>query len=281
MTVKIVTDSTCDVPLPVANGLGMTVIPLNVHFGEEVYRDGVDISADAFYEKLVKGPVHPFTSQPSAGVFAQTYETLAKDGSEILSVHISSKLSGTYNSAVLGRQAVKTPTRIELVDSGCVSMGLGLLVIALNEKARAGADMERLLELTNELLKRLETYSVADTLEYLQKGGRVSRLRAFFGTLLKIKPVLQVTDGEVHLKERVRSRAQGVERLVGLVQQAGKIQDLSVMYTTSLQDAHALAERLDPYFPKEKARIYQHGATLGVHLGPGALGVTFIKAGGG
>ncbi len=286
MAVRIVTDSTSDIPLPVAKEMGITIIPQNVHFGDEVYRDGIDISNDAFYKKLIKGPVFPTTSQASAGVFAQTYETLAKDTAlrqaqdtaEILSVHISSKLSGTYNSALLGRREVSGPCRIEIVDSLLVSLGLGLVVIALAREAKAGATMEQLLVLCKELLQRIEIYSMADTLEFLQKGGRVSRLQALFGALLSIKPILQVRDGEVHLKERIRSRTQGVDRLVGLVGKAGEILDLSIMYTTAPKDAQALAARLDPFYPEKKARIYQHGSTMGVHLGPGALGVTFLKA---
>ena len=286
MAVRIVTDSTSDIPLPVAKEMGITIIPQNVHFGDEVYRDGIDISNDDFYKKLIKGPAFPTTSQASAGIFAQTYETLAKDTAlrqaqdtaEILSVHISSKLSGTYNSALLGRREVSGPCRIEVVDSLLISMGLGLVVIALAREAKAGATMDQLLARQKELVQQIEIYSVADTLEFLQKGGRVSRLQAFFGSLLNIKPILHVMDGEVHLKERVRSRSQGVDRLVDIVEKAGKLADLSVLYTTAPKDAQALAARLDPFYPEKKARIYQHGSTMGVHLGPGALGVTFLKA---
>ncbi len=278
MPVKIVTDSTSDISRSLAEEAGVIVVPQNVHFGQEVFRDGVDISGDEFYPRLMRGGTFPTTSQASVGAFVKIYAELAEAGYDVLSIHISSKLSGTYNSARLGSQEVKKATRIEIIDSLQVSMGLGLTVLAVAKAVKGGASMEQAIELARDIGNRVEQYALCDTLEYLQKGGRISRFQAFFGTLLSVKPLIKVEEGEAHPLERPRTRARGIERLLEQARAAGKIEDLCVLYTTVHQDADDLTSKLSALFPKERARIVQFGPAMGVHLGPGALGLAFIRA---
>ncbi len=277
MTLKIVTDSTADIPEGVARTLGITVVPLNVHFGAEVYKDGRDLSSDEFFRRLIAGPVYPTTSQPSAGDFAQTYSNLAQQTDEILSIHISSKVSGTYNSALLGRDLAEKTCRVEVIDSLQISMGLGLVVIAAARAAAQGARLDEAAALTREIMPKVRTVCLMDTLEYLRRGGRIGRAQAFLGSLLNVKPMIKIEDGEVHPWERVRSRAKAIDRLYEFVAGLSNIKDLSILYSTTLSEARGFAQRLAPFFPPEQTHMAQFGPVIGTYTGPGALGVALIE----
>ncbi|MSQ41071.1 MAG: DegV family protein, partial [Dehalococcoidia bacterium] len=190
MAVHIVTDSTADLPREVVQRLGITVVPLNLHFSTQVYRDGVDIQAEEFYRRLVTANPLPTTSQPAVGAFVECYQALADTGEPVVSIHVASKLSGTYNSAFQAREQVGTSMFIEVVDSQTASMGLGLIVLAAAEAAAAGASLEEVLHATREAVARTRVLFMVDTLEYLQRGGRIGKAQAFLGSVLNIKPIL-------------------------------------------------------------------------------------------
>ena len=276
MTVKVVTDSTCDLPPEVARDLGIVVVPLSVHFGSEVYLDGVDLSPDEFYSKLTQEPLLPTTSQPSGGAFAEVYESLAAETEEILSLHISAKLSGTYNSALLGKDALTKSCCVEIVDTLQASMALGLIAIVAARAAKKGANLDQALKIVKAAIPRAHIFGVVDTLEYLKKGGRIGKAQAFLGTLLQFKPLITCQDGEVHPLERVRTRRRALDRLLYLVKEFRNIEELAVIHSTIPEEAEALVDRLDTLVPKEKVYLARFGPVIGTYLGPGSLGVALI-----
>ena len=277
MTVKVITDSTADLPPALAEELGITVVPLNVHFGTEVYRDGVEITADEFYRRLVTASRLPTTSQPTPGDFLSAYDEMGQTTDEILSVHISAKLSGTMNSATQAREEYGGESRIEIIDSLQGSMGLGMLAIAAAEAARRGGSLDDVVTETRAAIPKVGFIGLVDTLEYLEKGGRIGKAQAFVGSLLRIKPLLTIRDGEAHPLERARTRAKGVDRMCELVQAEMPLKDLAVVYTTTPDEARALAQRLQSFLPQGEVILSQVGPVVGTYLGPGVLGVAFRK----
>ena len=277
MTVKVITDSTADLPPALAEELGITVVPLNVHFGTEVYRDGVEITADEFYRRLVTASRLPTTSQPTPGDFLSAYDEMGQTTDEILSVHVSAKLSGTMNSATQAREEYGGACRIEIIDSLQGSMGLGMLAIAAAEAARRGDSLDDVVTETRAAIPKVGFIGLLDTLEYLEKGGRIGKAQAFMGSLLRIKPLLTIRDGEAHPLERARTRAKGVDRMCELVQAEMPLKDLAVVYTTTPDEALALAQRLQSHLPQGEVILSQVGPVVGTYLGPGVLGVAFRK----
>ena len=275
MTVKIVTDSTSDLPKEFAESLGISVIPLNVHFGTDVFKDGIDIKPDAFYEKLISGSQLPTTSQPSVGDFLNLYDDLAKNNEEIVSVHISDKLSGTLNSARQAKEQYKGTARIETVDSKHGSMGLGLIAVQASRVAKNGGNVDDVLSSISQSIDSVKFFVLLDTLEYLQKGGRIGKARAFMGNLLKLKPILSTRDGEVFPFERARSRIKGIDRIFSLVEENLPLSDLAVFYSTTQSEAEDFADRLSQFIPSGDIIMSQIGPVVGTHAGPGVIGVAF------
>ena len=278
MPVKIVTDSGADLPEELAKELGITVVPLYVRFGEEVYRDRVSISEDEFYERLTHDPVHPSTTQPGPQDFLEAYQKLSSDADGIVSIHITGKLSGTCNSALMAKDMMEGGCPIEVVDSETLSMSVGLTVIAAAEMAKAGESMDKIVEAAKQAIPKTYLFFLLDTLEYLKRGGRIGKAKALLGSILSVKPMLTMKDGELVPAGQARSRAKGMDKLFEYVKNAGDIQDLAVVYNTTPDEAQALAERIGSVFDREKIRIARVGPGLGAHGGPGAMLVSFRKA---
>lgn len=273
MVIKIVTDSTADLPQGLADELGITVIPLYVLFGNKTYRDRMDISEDEFYERLLNSPVHPTTSQPSPQDFASIYRKLCRNADGIISVHISNKLSGTCNSALQGKEIAATKCPIEVIDSEMVSMGLGLIATGAAAIAGSDDDFEQVVEKTKQLISRTHVWALFDTLKYLAMGGRIGKSKVFLGSVLNIKPILVVKDGEMAPAVQARGRNKGIDLLYGFASKFTTIEDLAVMYTTTLDEAQALVDRMGTIFNRDRIKIARLGSALGVHAGPGALAV--------
>ena len=273
MTVKIVTDSTADLPPEIVEEYGITVVPLYVLFGEDMYRDGVDISKDEFFKKLVEDPVHPSTTQPTPQDFVEIYKKLEPAPDGILSIHIARLMSGTCNSADQAVQLLEKEDSIEVIDTQNVSMGLGMQVIAAAESARAGKSLQEIKNEINESIPNTRLLALFDTLKYLAKGGRIGKAKSMVGAVLNVKPLLVLKDGEFSPFGQVRSRTKGVDQLLDYVKQASDIKDLSVIYSTTPDDAQALADRMDFY--KGNVKVVRLGAVVGVHGGPGVMGVAF------
>jgi len=197
MTVKIVTDSSADLPAQLVQELGITVVPLYVRFGKDIYRERVDISDEEFYEKLQHGPIHPVTIQPTPQDFANVYEGLSQEADGIVSIHISTKLSGTYNCAVQGKEMIEKRCPIEVVDSQLITISLGLVNIAAVAVANAGGNLQQVLEEVKQAIPNIHLLGLLDTLKYLLLGGRIGRAKALLGSILNVKPLLTLKDGEV------------------------------------------------------------------------------------
>ena len=273
MTVKIVTDSSCDLPAELIQELGITVVPLYVRFGDEVYREQVDISLDEFYRRLEQGTVHPVTIQPNPQDFAAAYQKVAPEADGIVSIHISGKLSGTCNSALQGKETIENGCPIEVIDSQVITVGLGPICIAAAKMAKAGESLSSVVEEVKQMLSNIHLLNLLDTLKYLQKGGRIGKAKALLGSVLNVKPLITLKEGEVVPAGQVRSRSKGIERLFSFVESISNIDDLAVAYNTTPDEAHALAERLGSIFNKEAIKVVRLGTTLGVHMGPGALAI--------
>jgi len=273
MTVRIVTDSSADLPAELVQELGITVVPLYVRFGEEVYREQVDISLDEFYQKLEHGPIHPVTIQPSPQDFVTAYQKLSQEADGIVSIHISGKLSGTCNSALQGKKLLEKDFPIEVVDSQIITVGLALICIAAAKMAKAGESLASVVEEVKQMIPNVRLLGLLDTLKYLQKGGRIGKAKALLGSVLNVKPMITLKEGEVVPAGQARSRSKGIERLFSFVESASNIEDLVIAYNTTPDEAQALAERLGSIFTKEAVKVVRLGTTLGVHMGPGGLAI--------
>jgi DegV family protein with EDD domain len=275
MKVKVVTDSTADLPPALAADLDITVVPARIQFGADVYRDGVDLSTDEFYRKLQASPVLPKTSPPSIGAFRDAYRRLAQEAESIVSIHISADLSATYDAARLA--SMDMGCQISLIDSQTTSMACGILAIVAAKAARDGASLAEIEDMLRGAVPHTITYGVFGTLEYLAKGGRIGKAQAFLGSVLKINPILAVQGGKVLPVERVRTRAKAIERLCEIVRDFGVPREMSVMSTTNPEEAEDLAQRLSPIFPPERMYRASIGPAMGTQVGPDAVGVAIAR----
>ena len=277
MTVKIVTDSTADLPPKVAGEFGIFVVPLLVRFGDETFRDGVEITADEFYTRLQKGPVLPVTSVPSPGVFKEVYEKLAAESKEILSIHLSSKLSGTYEAALTGKREAAGKARIEVIDSGLTAMALGLLAIVAAKAAKAGASLDEIVKLVRESMPGIFLAAALDTLKFLEKGGRIGKAQAMLGSILSIKPLISLGDGEVIPFGKVRTHSKAVERLHELLEQNLPAREIAIVYSTEMGEAEKLVEHAKKLAPGQEVYLARFGSVIGTYVGPGTLAVVLLK----
>jgi DegV family protein with EDD domain len=276
VAVRVVTDSTSDLSQEQARELGICVVPLTVQFGEEVYRDGVDLRSAEFFAKLATSKVMPTTAAPPSGLFEEAYRQLIRDGADgILAVQISSTLSATYNSAVLGAEALKDqPVPIEVVDSRSVSGGIGIPVMAAARAAREGKSLAECKAIAEDMLRRMHIYAVLDTLEFLQRGGRIGKARQLLGTLLNVKPMLTVKDGAVLPLENVRTRSKAHERIAQLLEKLGPIEVVGIAESDE-EIGQQLTKAIRAVYsgPIEYFRL---GPVVGTHTGPGTSAVCAV-----
>ena len=274
--IHLVTDSTSDLTTEQASKLGVTVVPLTVRFGEEQFQDGVDLDSDAFYAKLQSTTVHPVTSQPTPEQFRSVYESLLRaPDDEVVSVHISSKLSGTLQSAHIARNELDSG-RIHLVDSETVSAGLMFMVGAAAEDISAGNDGATVARYAEERRGLVTIFVLLDTLTYLQRGGRIGRAQALLGSLLGVKPLLTVRDGEVAPQARVRSRRQGVEMIAELLQERLPLKRVAAFHCGAPELLPVLEKRLRAALPGVEVVTGQVGPVVGAYCGPGGMGIAAL-----
>ncbi|TMC37631.1 MAG: DegV family protein [Chloroflexi bacterium] len=270
--VAIVTDSTADLPSQLVKARGITVVPLTLNFEGRSLLDGVEIRPSEFYRRLPNATTHPTTSQPSPGRFAETYAQLLHDHAEIVSIHISEKLSGTYASAVQGAEMTDAK-RVHVIDSELVSMSLGLLTLAATEVASRGGGAESVAARVTEMREHVQTYFSVATLEFLRRGGRIGRASALLGSVLQVKPVLCIRDGLVTPLERVRTFDRALNRIVELTREVDRGKGLCVIvgHADAEADAERVARELEPV--AETLMIQPLGPVVGAHAGPGVVGV--------
>ncbi len=276
MTVKIISDSLADIPVKLAEELGISIIPIHVLFGTTSYRDGVDLTTEQFYSKLVSSKTLPTSAVPSLGTFIESYDKAAENSREIVVFTISHKLSGTFETASRAVEMSKKKARIKVIDTYQVIMAEGLIAIEAAKAARAGASMDEIVKQAEMNLHRVEPRMAFDTLEYLKRGGRIGAAQAFLGSILKINPVLSMKDGEIYPLSRERSRTKAIDSLYNFVLSYKKVEALAVEDATTPAEADALADRLKEKFPRVPLYRSKVSAVIGVHVGPSVIAVTVL-----
>jgi len=274
--VAIVTDSVADLPPQVAEEFGITVVPLVVRFGTDLYRDGLDLSPDQFYEKLRTSKVLPATSVPPPVAFADAYDKLAEKTNEIVVISLTSKLSATYQVALQAIGLMKKQCRVEVLDSQWAVMAQGFITIAAAKAAQSGASLDEVLDVACHTMHRVDMLAAFDTLEYLERGGRIGKAQAFLGSLLKINPIIGLRDGEVYPYGRERSRAKAIDRLYNFATSFGNIEGLAVEYATDLDEANRLVRRLHSKYPQVPIYLSRATPVIGTHTGPGLIVVSVL-----
>lgn len=274
--IRIVTDSTCDIPEDIVKELGISVVPCFINFGSQSYQDGVEITRQEFYHRLVIDPEYPTTSAPNIEAFAKTYHSLIGQGVDgIISIHMSANLGSTYNAAQLAAETVSS-VPVKVIDSRQLSMGLGYLVIAAARMAALGHQMEEIIESVKEMINRVYAFAVVDTLEYLRRSGRISHLKYQLGTLLDIKPVIKIYDGIVNM-EMTRTTKKAINRLITTLKELEPLEMVSVVHTNAREKAEELVNIIHQLLP-EKDRLFIVDAcpAIGVHMGPNVVGFACI-----
>jgi DegV family protein with EDD domain len=273
--IKIISDSTAYLSEFACRQHDVRIVPLYVHFGEQAFKEGVEISNKEFYARLKEASTLPTTSQPSAGEFHEVFKELCQDGHEIVTLTISSKLSGTWNSAMTAKEMLPE-ANISVIDTLSTAVGLRLMVEAAIEAASAGATRQEIVAHIEEIRKKMYFVFVVDTLEYLAKGGRIGNARAFLGTLLKVKPILSLQDGAIEPLEQVRSRRKAIARLLEVFEERlnanGPQAKVAVTHALVPQEAQAFREELTQRLGCASLEIGDLGPAIGTHTGPGVIG---------
>ncbi|MCG9479314.1 MAG: DegV family protein [Actinomycetia bacterium] len=276
----IVTDSTADIPGELLEKYNIHLVPLSVIFGNQSFReDGKEITAAQFYQKLQESRALPKSAQPSPGDFFETYSRLFKTYDNVISIHISKKMSGTIDSAVMAKKKI-ADKNIEIIDSELVHMPLGFLVLNAAQMAQQGKSVDQIVEGTNNLKSKMHSLFIPNTLEYLQKGGRIGRARSLIASVLEIKPILTLKFGEVSQFKTTRRWRQAKNELVksmaAMVDDPGRL-IVSVADSDTWSEGEEMKQKIEETFhPKQIIRV-SFGCVLGTHLGPGALGITFYE----
>ena len=269
--VVIVADSTLDVPAAVAADLGIQVVPLNVQFGDETFLDQVEMSSAEFLDRLTTGPHLPKTSQPAPARFEEVFQKALDAGNDVFCVTIASGLSGTHNSARLAADAVD-PARVHVMDSLSVSIAGGFIAVTAARMARDGASLDEIASACAAMPGRTVLYAALDTLDFLHKGGRIGRASAMVGSLLSIKPIVQIRDGQVHPVERVRTWRKAMDRLTALAVERAPFEHIGVMHVGNPVDAARLVERIRAAAPGTEVLTGELGPVVATYGGPGLVG---------
>ena len=271
MKVQVITDSTCDMPEHLIKNLGIRIIPIYLRFGEKTYRDCVDITKDEFYSTLTSSPVHPATSQPNPEDFTSVYKEYCDSTEGIVSIHISSKISGVYNSANIAKKSLKRQCPIEIIDSKFNSAGLGLVVIAAARMAQIGASFSEVINEANKAINQVRMFGMFETMKYLARSGRVNKTIAAAASVLHVMPLLTFHDGEIVRAGLVRTINKGIDRIYDFVKNNTPIGELTIVHSQVAEQARQLKKRLGEFIQEERISIAELGAGLGVHGGPGVL----------
>ena len=279
MNIAVVTDSTSDLPPDLAATYGIRVVPLNVRFGIDEYLDGVTMQAGDFYRRLESSDELPTTSQPAVPSFVDVYRELLADHDSIVSVHLSSKLSATHTAALQAREELGDDgSRVEVVDTLQASMALGWVAVGVAQAINSGANVEDSVALAHSLSSRAKFIGLVETLEYLHKGGRIGNAQKLLGSLLRIKPMLELRDGVAYPLERARSKSKGIGKIQQFVRDAAPLSHLCIMYTTERELAEKIAGSLAETVADDMPIIARQGPVVGTYLGPGALGACYVRA---
>jgi DegV family protein with EDD domain len=276
--VRVVTDSACDLPDEVVEELGIVIVPLRIRFGEEELVDRVELSTKEFWRRSASATTLPETSAPSPGAFEQEFRRLGEAGADgVVCVNLSSKLSATIEAARQAARSLEGAVSVRIVDSLSVTLGEGLIVVAAARAAAAGGSLDEVVAAAQDAADRMKVYGAIDTLENLKKGGRIGGAAALVGSLLSIKPVIEVRGGVVEQESRQRTRGRSLEYLAGKVTGAGPLSRLAV-FGADAPDLDRFLQMLRDVSPTEPLVVGDVGPVIGSHAGPGAIGVAWLPA---
>ncbi len=276
--VKIVTDSAADVPPKLLRDLDIEVVPMYINFGDEIYRDGTDIDNEQFYRLLSDRTTPPTTTAPPTIVFEQTYRRLVRAHDAIISIHVSGHLSSAFKAAAQAREKLPPSlARIEVVDTHSASLGVGLTVIAAARMAQEGLAADEILRAVQHRVQHTHTVFFVDTIEYLDRSGRMSLPQGMIASMSRIKPLLLIDQGHIVLYERTRTRAKAIDGLFTFVEDFPHAAEIAVVYSTTPEDVEKVLDKVGVLFPREQVLIGQYGPVIGAHLGPGAMGVVVYE----
>lgn len=276
--VKIVTDSAADVPPSLLRDLDIEVVPMYINFGDEIYRDRVDLDNEQFYRLLSDSPARPTTTAPPTIVFEQTYRRLVHTHDAIISIHISGHLSTAFKAAAQAREKLPPSlARIEVVDTHSASLGVGLTVIAAARMAQAGVAVDEILREVQHRVQHTHVVFFVDTIEGLDRSNRLSLPPGMIGSLSRIKPLLLIDQGHIVLYERTRTRAKAIDGLFTFVEDFPKAAELAVVYSTTPEDVEKVLDKVGLLFPRDQVLVGEYGPSVGVHLGGGAMGIVVYE----
>ncbi|MCD6230811.1 MAG: DegV family protein [Dehalococcoidia bacterium] len=275
--VKIVTDSCSGINPESAERFGVTVLPLYIHFGNEIYQDNIDLTTEEFYRRLEKEENLPTSSAVNPDTFAKVFTQLAKETDEILTISFSAMLSGTYGAALQGKAMVGKKCHIEVIDSQLAIGAQMLLVVFATKLAQSGANLDQISKRVKNAIPRIHLRATLYTLEYLRKGGRIGKAQALLGSLLKVNPILTLKDGMIFPVARPRSRTQAINQLIDFAKSFPHIEALAVEDATTHDELEVLAEKLKGLVPPENFYRSKIDPVIGIHLGPGVLGVSVLE----
>lgn len=277
MTIRIVTDSTCDLPAEVISRYGIKVVPLYINVGKQEYLDGIDISREEFYTKLPDFPTHPTTAVPSPLKFKTVYDSLAEEGAtQVISIHISEALSAVVNVARLAAKETVS-TLVTVLDGHQLSLGTGFLVEAAARMASLGHSLDEILSALKDQIKRSHVFAALDTLEYLKRSGRMNRFISSIGTLLQLKPILTMWDGKPG-NEKVRTSERALKRLVDMLAALGPLEKVALVHTHAPEKLVQLRKMAEHLLPQTTIMVEDITPVIGAHIGPGAVGFAAVKA---
>ena len=275
--VKIITDSTAELAPELAAALGVTVLPLTIQLGNKTYREGIDLTSKEFFSKISRSTLTPVLNAPPVSMFEQTLDELMKETDEIVAILNSSKLSKTYHNAMRAASPLMGRAKIRIIDSQLITTGLGMVVVNAARAAQDGADVEQVVRLARGLIPRTYIAAFADTLEYLERSGRIRKAQSILGTMLNIKPLLILEEGEIVVLEKVRTRAKAVEKLVEFIIEFTHIEKMDILHSTTPEDVALLIEQVNLQLPNLDMKVEVYGPSLGAFVGPGALGVVVYE----
>jgi len=275
LTVKVVTDSSCDLPQELADQANITIVPLSIRFGEEEFVDRRDLTPDEFWRRVEASPTLPETSAPSPGAFEAAFRAAADAGHDgVVAVLLSGGLSATVQAAELAAEAVKDTIPVRIVDTRNASGAVGMIALNAARLAEAGKGIEDVAGTAGDEANRTKLYATFDTLDNLRKGGRIGRAQALFGSVLSMKPVIELIDGVVEAESRQRTRTKSLRHLADKVREAGKVDHLMLLHADAA-DYQDLLTMLEEFVPRDEIIVTKIGAVIGTHSGPRAMGVVF------
>ena len=276
MVVRIVTDSACDIPQARADALGIEIVPLTIRFGHDEYVDRVELSNEEFWRRVATSPVLPETAAPSPGAFEQRFRSLAEAGADgVVCINLSSRLSGTMQSAQVAAKELDGEFPVTVIDSLSVTMGLGSQCLAASRLAADGADLDTIVAAVNDRATKTRIFGTLDTLEHLRRGGRIGGAQAMLGSVLSIKPVIEVRDGVVVEAGKVRTRSKSIQQLADKLMAATNPQDVFAFHAQA-PDLDELLDRMSAKVPRDSIEVGELGPVIGTHGGPRTLGLGWL-----